>query len=164
MRYRLLSILALGFVVLAMLGSCRHFEEMLEDDYGLRIYNATGDTICIYEATGYYVYTPTTYPDTFLPPNNVCWKGETVSDFIIRHQIFPYSVGYTYPILTKNYKPIVSLPKDTLSIFFINKDTLCKYGYDMVRDSNLIIARYELSMDEIKKLYKESKSIVFPKE
>lgn len=164
MKYKTISIHVFGTVILAMLSSCRYFEEMLEEDGFVGIYNATGDTICTYEATGYYKFTPTTYPDTLLPHDKEYINGETISERIYLNQLFPYSKGYTYPIFDKKSRPFFSLPKDTLSIFFISKDTLSKYGYDKVRDSNLIIARYDLSMEEIKRLYKKNESIIFPRD
>ena len=102
MKYKTIAILACGTVILAMLSSCRYFEEMLEEDYGISIYNATGDTICIYEATGYYVYTPTAYPDTILPPDEVCWKEETISYNILGHSISPIPKDIHIRFLTRS--------------------------------------------------------------
>ena len=41
------------------------------------------------------------------------------------------------------------LPLDTLSVFFIDLDTLRKYGYDTVREKYLIRDRYDLPIDTV---------------
>lgn len=42
-----------------------------------------------------------------------------------------------------------SLPRDTLSIFFIDSDTLSKYSFDVVKRDYLILERRELSRSDI---------------
>lgn len=160
MKYKITAILTWGTVISVMLSSCRYLEEILEDFSRIEIYNATGDTICFYQATGFYVDGPTAYPDTFLPPDKVYWKGRTLSEAVFENPIFPYSINYTHSLIDKKNR---ALPIDTFSIFFINRDTLRKYGYDMVRDSNLILDRYDLPMEEIRKLYKTGEQLVFPR-
>ena len=157
------KMILLGLIVLTMLYSCRYVEEWIEEPHGIMIHNATDDTICIYVATGYYGESPTAYPDTVLPLDKVYWKDETISNRIRQNEIAPHSSLSSLPILDKKMNPIFSLPNDTLSIFFISTDTLNKYGYDMVREKNMILERHDLSMEEIKELYNEKKAIVYPR-
>jgi hypothetical protein len=44
------------------------------------------------------------------------------------------------------------LPKDTLSIYIFSKDTFNTYGWRKVQEGYKILKRYDLSLDDLKKL------------
>ena len=50
---------------------------------------------------------------------------------------------------------ILSLPSDTLSVFFFSKDTLNAYSWEVVQHDYKILQRYDLSIEDIHKLYNE---------
>lgn len=44
------------------------------------------------------------------------------------------------------------IPSDTLSVFVLHTDTLNKYSWKEIRDSYMILKRYDLSLDDLKQL------------
>lgn len=44
------------------------------------------------------------------------------------------------------------LPHDTLSVFIFHSDTLNKYSWDEVRDGYKILKRYDLSLDDFRRM------------
>lgn len=46
----------------------------------------------------------------------------------------------------------VTVPNDTLSIIIFHTDTLNKYSWEEIRESYNILKRYDLSLDDLKKL------------
>lgn len=147
----------LGIVLLCclMFASCRfNFEKLLSPKYYVYGINESKDTLVFYLAAGFYMYTPTAYPDTMLPKDTIVWtnsvgKASTTSQWM--WQVPPNEksyIGETYderPI--DFYKKV--LPCDTLSVFIMSKDTLNKYGYDDVAENNRILVRYDLSIREL---------------
>ena len=45
-----------------------------------------------------------------------------------------------------------NLPKDTLSVFIFHTDTLTEYTWNEVRDKYMILKRYDLSLDDLRRL------------
>ena len=82
------------------------------------------------------------YPDTLLPSTNF-----TVTKNIKPGRSDSYDSGI-------EWKKIFSrLPKDTMSVFIFHTDTLTKYPWEEVRDRYMILRRYDLSYDDIVRLY-----------
>jgi hypothetical protein len=48
---------------------------------------------------------------------------------------------------------ILSLPSDTLSVFFFSQDTLNVYSMEEIRHEYKVLRRYDLSLENIKTLY-----------
>ncbi|NLL27401.1 MAG: hypothetical protein GX259_01250 [Bacteroidales bacterium] len=46
-------------------------------------------------------------------------------------------------------KVFKKLPKDTLSIFIFDSDTLAKYSWDRIRSDYNILKRYDLSLKDL---------------
>ena len=144
---------------LYLLTACH--ENFWHDMGMLELTNNTDDTLCVYYATGFYCFGPTAYPDTLLPPGDLeqCHNGETFRDVFSKCLAKPHETGYLpdrfASFANDDGKLGFILPKDTLSVFFIDLDTLRKYGYDAVREQYLIRDRYDYPMDTIiKRHYK----------
>lgn len=118
--------------------------------------NNTDDTLCVYYATGFYCFGPTAYPDTLLPPGDMpyCHEGETFREGIAGYYLaMPHKAMPLYSEFAQfgndDGRLGFQLPLDTLSVFFIDLDTLRKYGYDTVREKYLIRDRYDLPIDTV---------------
>ncbi len=116
--------------------------------------NNTEDTICVYCATGFYCFGPTAYPDTLLPPGDMIQcDGKTFGEMIPYCWAVPHRQNYLAGPLALLFNDDgrlgFLLPLDTLSVFFIDLDTLRKYGYDTVRERYLILNRYDIPMDTV---------------
>lgn len=140
------------FLLTALLGGCK-----IPGERGYEVNNLSSDTICVYFATGYYDFGPTAYPDTMLPEDRAV-SGKYIgrlSESILGSYIAPHTNIDLYPYLLwddEGMPQIPPLPKDTFSVFFIQMDTLRKYGYDNVRLNNRILVRYDLSVSEVKQM------------
>ena len=149
---RFYTIFGGAFLLIVSLGGCK-----ISGERGYEVNNLSSDTICVYFATGYYDFGPTAYPDTLLPEDKAV-SGKYVgrlSESILGDFIPPHTKLGLYPFLLwddEGMPKIPSLPKDTFSVFFIQIDTLRKYGYDNVRLNNRILVRYDLSISEVKQL------------
>lgn len=140
-----------------------------DEDYGLikktslYLTNESNDTICVYVASGYYKWGPTAYPDTTLPRGNYLYvRNHPISEYIQRG--YPPHQGKHVSLLLDNYirskvwystlEPCI-LPRDTLSVFFICKDTFNLYGYDDVRENSRIQLRIDFSKYDLKEIESE---------
>ncbi|MDO4880740.1 MAG: hypothetical protein Q3983_05620 [Capnocytophaga sp.] len=103
--------------------------------YDLQIYNNTDRTINIYIAD-----IDTYYPDTLLPLGS-----NRLREIKINETLYETSMVQWNNIL-KN------LPKDTLSIFIFNTDTLNKYSWEEIRRNYKILKRYDLSIQDLENL------------
>ena len=65
--------------------------------------------------------------------------------------------SYTKLASKKEWKDV--LPKDTILIYILNKDTVDTYSWDVIRNNNKILKRYNLS---IKDLEKQSWKVTYP--
>ena len=136
--------------LLLLIGCCITGCRLIPGVKSYEVYNLTNDTIVAYFATGFYVFGPTAYPDTLLPEDRTWVLERTnrqiqLSECISETVVPPHTRDGSAPVLYKNGRLGEVLPRDTLSVFIISKDTLRKYGYDDVRRNNRILVRYDLS-------------------
>ena len=106
--------------------------------------NNTGDTIYVYPATGDSCFSQTRYPDTLLPRNSFLEAGQCfLADIISDMRVAPHATeavwgkdveGVHYWEHKPYDKCFRKLNLDTLSFFFINADTLRRYGYDYMAE------------------------------
>jgi len=112
--------------------------------------NKTNDTLGVYFALGHDGQT--VYPDTTLPVD------------INKAHIMVASPHKKQSLLVYDPRPyedvIKSLPKDTLSIFIINIDTLFKYDWDVIIRDYKILRRYDLSLPDIRCLFVNSTPVI----
>ncbi|MCC8145528.1 MAG: hypothetical protein LIO93_03620 [Bacteroidales bacterium] len=80
------------------------------------------------------------YPDTTLSFN--------YSGYSIKPNAYVY--GGISNTTIENW--ILSFPKDTVSIFIFDKDTLDKYSWKTIQQHYKILKRYDLSLDDFNKL------------
>lgn len=131
--------------------------------------NESSDTMCIYAATGSLAYGPTAYPDTLLPKDFLLTReaGFPDIDLSVYLSIRPYPPRQWKPLIIERFNrkawkksmaPCV-LPRDTLSVFFICKDTLNKYGYDDVQENNRVQLRIDYSKDDLREVRND---IIYP--
>ncbi|MFQ3576991.1 MAG: hypothetical protein SNJ77_11205 [Cytophagales bacterium] len=79
------------------------------------------------------------YPDTNLPQNNFGLYRSVKSNY--NHRNCP----------SVKWEDIISkLPKDTLSIYFFNSDTLENQTWEEIRNKHIVLQRYDLSIHDIK--------------
>lgn len=58
-----------------------------------------------------------------------------------------------YEDFSLEYEKVFSyLPSDTLSIYIFHTDTLKKYSWDIIKERYMVLKRYDLSLDDLKKL------------
>lgn len=102
--------------------------------------------------TGFFEGVPVVYPDTLLPKDTIAYKGFLFSECLGAYP--PHERTSYMSIVNEEWDEFLrkTLPRDTMSIFVINNDTLRKYGYEMVREKNMIVVRYELSTSNIREL------------
>lgn len=126
---------------LMLLGSfsCKDFPEK---SYDLQIKNNSNVDICCYF---YLVWeggnNGVVYPDTLL-----CFDKK---ELICINTLEKYNTSRPVGPITEW---ISSLPQDTLSIFIFSKDTLDKYSWPEVQSGYKILQRYDLSLEDFKKL------------
>jgi hypothetical protein len=87
------------------------------------------------------------YPDTSVPNKNSNFKYiyENDKDPIDHH------------VKLENY--FASLPKDTLSIFFLSADTVAKYDWSIIQNNYNILKRVDFDLNY---LYDNNKTIIYP--
>ena len=78
------------------------------------------------------------YPDTLLPITKPFYGASRPNDFA-----YIDSKADWPDVFTK-------LPKDTLSIFILNSDTVITYNWDIIRSQYKILKRYDLSLQDLK--------------
>jgi hypothetical protein len=125
-------------------------QSCVDDDYKhIWIDNRSPHDVSVYVATGFYGFGPTAYPDTLLPQNydlsEYGWKGK-LEDWLKDYPVASFTKESVTPSMSCDDNGVVTPrpPRDTLSIFIIDHDTLMKYGYDYVRQHNMILARYDV--------------------
>ena len=108
----------------------------IDAEYRLEFYNLTNDTLDVYLAFGHQ----TAYPDTTLPvdPNKASIGGAS-----------PHKTGLIWISDVPYEKAIKGLPKDTLSVFIFNADTLKAYNWKVIRMDYKILVRYDLSLTDL---------------
>ncbi|GHU85653.1 hypothetical protein FACS1894153_1260 [Bacteroidia bacterium] len=107
------------------------------------VHNKTSDTLGVYMAFGIYEFSPTSYPDTTLPvylDKNMIFMSEPNTERTI------FGTGIRWD------KIIIELPKDTLSIFVFNYDTLKNYTWEEINENYKILVRYDLSYNDLNML------------
>ncbi|RNC63250.1 hypothetical protein D7D25_17530 [Proteiniphilum sp. X52] len=58
-----------------------------------------------------------------------------------------------YEDFSLEYEKIFSyLPSDTLSIYIFHTDTLNKYSWAIIKEKYMVLKRYDLSLDDLRKL------------
>lgn len=106
-------------------GSC---EKIVDHAYYINVQNSTNDTVLCYDSYN--------YPDTLVS-----------FDKPLLQTVTPQS--YTKLISKKEWKGV--LPKDTILIYFLSKDSVDKYSWDKIRSNYNILKRYDLSLDDLEK-------------
>ena len=121
------------------------------------VFNRSSDTVCAYFAWGNNAVSPYSYPDTILPKNEKTYK-EAI--FEVKPNGFTRFFSHMIPYKKHIEEAIMEkVNSDTLSVFFISKDSINKYGYDVVaRDYNILV-RYDLSVEDLKQV---NCNIVYP--
>lgn len=84
------------------------------------------------------------YPDTLIRKDIEIWIGDEIL-------AGKRTVGV---IGANDWKELYSLdaPQDTLSLFIFHKDTIAKYSWDEIRGDYKILTRYDLSLEDLKRL------------
>lgn len=113
-------------------------EKTVDHVYSIKIQNNTNDTLLFY---GSY-----NYPDT-----------SVVQVKPILTRVYPKD--YNYLDSKKDWDEVLVPPKDTISIFIFRKDTVDKYSWDKIRSDYNVLKRYDLSLDDLKKL---SWKVIYP--
>lgn len=122
--------------------------------------NRSNETVLCYMSLGKKEYAPTVYPDTLLP--------ECIKD------IYPSS-NYRQKYISYVPRLIICYPDDkilydmidyndgidTVSIFFLSRDSVFKYGYYDIQKRYQILARYDICKREFKER-KEPLLICYP--
>jgi hypothetical protein len=110
----------------------------VEYSYSISINNKSKFSIAVYIAMS----EKNAYPDTSL----------SFDKSFIEHTIKPGNIAdYSYPLLTIEER-VLTLPKDTLSIYIFNKDALDTYPWEVIQRDYKILQRYDLSIEDIHKL------------
>jgi hypothetical protein len=129
----------MGLFSLLLITVCSQCERTAMDkSYEINLVNKSGHNIGDYFATGgkYGTY----YPDS-LPESN---------DYIVYDISKVLRPGYESHLSWEKF--FQELPKDTLSVFIFHTDTLNKYSWEEVRDGYMILKRYDLSLDDLKRM------------
>lgn len=82
----------------------------------------------------------TMYPDTTLPSSN-----HYIINGIKEGKRYYYDSSIEWEAIFDE------LPRDTLSVFIFHTDTLNKYPWEKVRDEYMILKRYDLGLDDLKR-------------
>ena len=125
------------FVLIMAALSVKSCEPYCVDNvYSIIVENKLIDTIQVYASLN--------YPDTSLSEEKPRLK-----------MVYPNK----YSRIDSNEKWEDILPNDTVCVFILSKDTVDKYSWDLIRSSNRILKRYDLS---IKDLEKQNWTITYP--
>lgn len=125
-----------NLIITLLIFSSVSCDKLVDHAYIIEIDNNSNDTVWCYAS--YY------YPDTSLAVNKP-----------LLQMVTPKS--YTKLASKKEWKDV--LPKDTILIYILNKDTVDKYSWDKIRSDYNILKRYDLS---IKDLEKQSWTVIYP--
>ncbi len=63
-----------------------------------------------------------------------------------------YPSNYSSLESKKPWDVVLVVPRDTVSIFILSKDTVNYYSWDKIRSDYNILKRYDLSLDDLKNL------------
>lgn len=128
-------------IFLVFFFSCRDGTLAMDKGFSLMVYNYSSNDIYAYLADGGQ---HTAYPDTLL---SAAFPG------IGNSSVPLIPKGLSWPFRSnQNWKDrVLSLPRDTLSIFILSPDTLSKYSWDVIRVKNKILKRYDLSVADLEK-------------
>jgi hypothetical protein len=163
MRIRRLFHTLLLFFVVMTFHAC-YFFPIWENWVSIDVENHSEDSILVYLASGKTLATPTVYPDTCLPAESYVGDirlphtNDSISGYLVR--IAPHEIADVYGGLVSTDYWGHSLKNkffeehhiSTLSFFFIHADSIKKYGYDHIARNNLILARYDLSVSDMRAL------------
>jgi hypothetical protein len=122
-------------LIIIIVGS--NCEKWLEHSYTVDLVNNSGHNIGYYFATGGRY--GTCYPDS-LPETN---------EYIMYDISKVISPGMESHLSWEKF--FKELPIDTLSVFIFHTDTLNKYSWKEIRDGYMILKRYDLSLEDLKK-------------
>jgi hypothetical protein len=111
-------------------------DKLVDHGYFIKVQNNSNDTV--------WCYSSYNYPDTSIAENKP-----------LLQMISPN----VYTKLESKEKWEEVLPKDTISIFILSKDTIDKYSWDIIKSDYNILKRYDLS---IKDLEKNSWTVTYP--
>ncbi|WP_345107025.1 hypothetical protein [Mucilaginibacter panaciglaebae] len=118
--------------------SCR--KSSMNNSYSILLENHSTRPVGFYIATG-GTY-GTLYPDTSLPKNK---SIDIISRLDVNKTFYSYS-SLRWDNVFK------TLPKDTLSVFIFDSDTLAKYPMEIISQQYKILKRYDLSISDLRKL------------
>jgi hypothetical protein len=113
-------------VIMTMLLSVYSCEFFVDHGYFIKVQNKANVTI--------WCYASYNYPDISLAVNKPLLQ-------MIKPQV------YTKLESKEDWKKV--LPKDTIVIFILSKDTVDKYTWDRIRDEYNILKRYDLSIEDL---------------
>lgn len=113
-------------IILSMMlcGAC--CERLVDHVYSIKIQNDSNDTLLFYESYN--------YPDTSINQNKP-----------ILTRVYPQD--YSYLDSKKEWKEV--LPKDTIVVFILSKDTVDQYSWDEIRSNYNILKRYDLGIQDL---------------
>jgi len=111
-------------------------ETLVDHSYIIRIQNNSKDTVQFYASYS--------YPDISI----VVSKPRL---------IMVYPKDYSSLESKKDWKDV--LPKDTILIYILNKDTVDAYSWDVIRAKNKVLKRYGLSLQDLEK---QSWTVTYP--
>lgn len=101
----------------------------------LFVKNNSTDTITFYVEVGKHLYPDTTIEETKIVMPKVSFGNS-----------FPWSTGLKWE------KFFDQLPRDTLSIYVFNLDTLKKYDWSVIRNNYKVLRRYDLSLPDLERM------------
>lgn len=123
------------FLFIIMIFGCS--ECAMDHEYPIKLENKSNHKIDVLVAS--YL---NGYPDTILPPGR-------------RSITIDIQKGYSQDLGLEHEKLFnKTLATDTMSIFIFHTDTLNKHSWDVIRDRYMVLRRYDLSLDDLKKLDK----------
>lgn len=122
-------------LILMMLLSC---EDLVEQTYKFNVKNETENEL--------YFYIDDKYPDTTITTVNVTNKIIPMSTF--RLGLFKAQIEF-----------FEEATNDTLSFYFISKETVSNFDWNEIRNEYLILKRYDVSFDDFQTIDFE---IVYP--
>lgn len=110
----------------------------MDKSYIIRLINNSEHDIGYYFAMGgqYGTY----YPDSLPITNN----------YIVYDMSKEIASGYESHLEWE--KVFLAFPKDTMSVFIFHTDTLNKYTWEDVRNGYMVLKRYDLSLDDLKRI------------
>ena len=123
------------FILPLFLTGCPY---LLDTRVGICITNNTSDTLIVCESS---LYPDTILPETYEKDFGIYLFGDIV---IAPNKIQVVSEGLHKFSHMFEYRNI-----DTLSLFMIRQSTIKKYSYEDIRKNNRILARYDLSLQDV---------------